>query len=58
MWPKAARLERYNGARAPHFAAMRQKYLSAEKPPASTLLGVQALARPEFMIEIEMVAVV
>ncbi len=28
-----------------------------ERPPASTLIGVQALARPEFLIEIEAVAV-
>ena len=34
----------------------RQRYLPAE-PPASTLVGVQALARPEYMIEIEAIAV-
>ena len=37
--------------------AVRQKYLPAENPPASTLLGVQALASPDIMIEIEATAV-
>lgn len=36
----------------------RRKYFSAEHPPASTLVGVTALAREEFMIEIEAVATV
>lgn len=34
----------------------RQQYLPAE-PPAHTLLGIQALARPEFLLEIEATAV-
>ncbi len=37
--------------------AVRQKYLPAENPPASTLLGVQSLASPDIMIEIEATAV-
>lgn len=37
--------------------AVRQKYLPAENPPASTLVGVQALATPDIMIEIEATAV-
>jgi len=37
---------------------VRTKYFSAEHPPASTLVGVTALAREDFMIEIEAVAVV
>lgn len=37
---------------------VRAKYLSAERPPASTLVGVTSLARNEYMIEIEVVAVV
>jgi len=37
--------------------AVRQKYLPAEDPPASTLVGVQALATPDIMIEIEAMAV-
>jgi enamine deaminase RidA (YjgF/YER057c/UK114 family) len=38
-------------------AAVRGEHLSAEQPPASTLVGVQALASPDFMIEIEAIAV-
>lgn len=37
---------------------VRSNYFSAEHPPASTLVGVTALAREDFMIEIEAVAVV
>jgi enamine deaminase RidA (YjgF/YER057c/UK114 family) len=37
--------------------ALRQRYLPAENPPASTLVGVQALARPDLLVEIEAVAV-
>ena len=29
-----------------------------DPPPASTLIGVQALARPEFLIEVEAIAVI
>jgi len=36
----------------------RAKYLSPEHPPAGTLVGVTALAREEFLVEIEAVAVV
>ncbi len=35
---------------------MRERYLSGDKPPAATLVGVQALARADFMIEIEVIA--
>jgi enamine deaminase RidA (YjgF/YER057c/UK114 family) len=38
--------------------ALRQKYIPSTNPPASTLVGVQALALPELLIEIETVAVV
>jgi enamine deaminase RidA (YjgF/YER057c/UK114 family) len=37
--------------------AVRSKYLPAENPPASTLVGVQSLATPDIMIEIEATAV-
>jgi enamine deaminase RidA (YjgF/YER057c/UK114 family) len=37
-------------ARAPYFAA--------RKPPASTLVGVSALALPEWLVEIEAIAIV
>ena len=38
--------------------SVREKNVSKEHPPASTLIGVQALARPEFLVEIEAVAVI
>lgn len=37
---------------------VRNQFVSKTNPPASTLIGVQALARPEFLIEIEAIAVV
>lgn len=36
---------------------VRSGYLNKEHPPASTLVGVQALAGPDYMIEIEAIAV-
>lgn len=36
----------------------RAPYINANQPPASTLVGVQSLARPEFMIEVEAIAAV
>ncbi len=39
-------------------AAIRGKYLPEGTPPASTLVGVAALAAPEWLIEIEAVAVI
>jgi enamine deaminase RidA (YjgF/YER057c/UK114 family) len=38
-------------------SAVRSRYLPAENPPASTLVGVSALAAPGWLIEIEAVAV-
>jgi len=35
-----------------------REFFSADKPPASTWLGVTSLARPEFLIEIEAIAVI
>ena len=35
-----------------------REFFSADKPPASTWLGVAALAKPEFLIEIEAIAVI
>jgi enamine deaminase RidA (YjgF/YER057c/UK114 family) len=40
----------------PVIREVRNKYFSADRPPASTLVGVTALAREDFMIEIEAVA--
>ena len=36
---------------------VRKNYLSALNPPASTLVGVQALANPDYLIEVEAVVV-
>ena len=38
--------------------AVRTEYLPSDLPPASTLVGVQALASPDFMIEVEAIAAV
>ncbi|MET4577302.1 RidA family protein [Ottowia thiooxydans] len=38
--------------------AVRKEFLSDEALPASTLVGVQALAKPQLMLEIEAVAMV
>jgi enamine deaminase RidA (YjgF/YER057c/UK114 family) len=42
----------------PMIRETRAQYLTGPKPPASTLIGVQALARDEYLIEIEAIAVV
>jgi len=39
----------------PIIREVRRNYLSAEHPPASTLVGVTALANPDFLIEIEVI---
>lgn len=36
---------------------VRSTYLNKEHPPASTLIGVQALAGPDYIIEIEAIAI-
>jgi 2-iminobutanoate/2-iminopropanoate deaminase len=41
----------------PVLREIRNRYVNTENPPASTLVGVVALARPEFLLEIEVVAV-
>jgi enamine deaminase RidA (YjgF/YER057c/UK114 family) len=43
---------------APEFREVRDKYVNLARPPASTAVQVSGLFRPEFMIEIEAVAVV
>lgn len=42
----------------PILREVRGRFVSPEHPPASTLVGVTALAKPEWLIEIEAVAVV
>jgi enamine deaminase RidA (YjgF/YER057c/UK114 family) len=36
---------------------VRSRYVNAEQPPASTLVGVSALVGADWLIEIEVVAV-
>lgn len=38
--------------------SVREKHVNRNNPPASTLVGVQSLARPDFLVEVEAVAVV
>ena len=42
----------------PIIREVRSRYFAADKPPASTLIGVTALAGPDWLIEIEVTAVV
>jgi enamine deaminase RidA (YjgF/YER057c/UK114 family) len=42
----------------PIIREVRAQYVSAERPPASTLVGVSALVGPDWLIEIEAVAVI
>jgi len=42
----------------PILREVRSRYVSKEHPPASTLVGVSALVGPDWLIEIEAVAVV
>lgn len=42
----------------PIIREVRGRYINAEHPPASTLVGVSALVGPEWLIEIEATAVV
>ncbi|MBR1214392.1 RidA family protein [Bradyrhizobium sp. JYMT SZCCT0180] len=42
----------------PKMRAIRDRYLNKEKPPASTLVVVSRLARPGWLIEIEVVAAI
>lgn len=42
----------------PILREVRSRYVSAETPPVSTLVGVSALVGPDWLIEIEAVAVI
>ncbi len=42
----------------PIIREVRARYIAAEHPPVSTLVGISALVGPEWMIEIEAVAVI
>lgn len=48
----------YNPAQLSPLREVRQAFYGTAEPPASTLVGVQALAREDFLIEIEAFAVV
>ena len=37
---------------------VRARHVNKDSPPASTLVGVQALAKPEYLVEVEAIAVV
>lgn len=45
-------------ARLVEFREIRDKYVNVKNPPASTAVQVQRLFRPEFLVEVEAVAVV
>ena len=45
-------------SRLPEFREIRDKYINLNNPPASTTVEVPRLFRPEFLVEIEAVAVV
>jgi enamine deaminase RidA (YjgF/YER057c/UK114 family) len=42
----------------PKLRAIRERYLNTAKPPASTLVVVSRLARPGWLIEIEVIAAI
>ncbi len=48
----------YNSDKIPAISAAMSRYFDPERLPANTLLGIQALALPEFLIEITATAVV
>lgn len=42
----------------PHFRTVRDEYINTANPPASTAVQVVRLFRPEFLLEVEAIAVV
>ena len=48
----------YKPSDVPVIREVRSKYVSKEKPPAATLVGVQALVREDLLIEIEVIAMI
>jgi len=42
----------------PGLREIRSQYVSAQRPPASTLVGVEALVSADWLIEIEVVAII
>jgi len=47
-----------DGAEVPKLRSIRDRYVNVRNPPASTLVFVSRLARPEWLIEIEAVAAI
>lgn len=48
----------YKAEMRPALVEVRSQYLPKENPPASTLVGVTALAREDLLLEVEAIAVV
>jgi enamine deaminase RidA (YjgF/YER057c/UK114 family) len=48
----------FKAEQLPIIREVRGRYVNAEHPPASTLVGVQSLAHPDWLIEIEATAVI
>ena len=42
----------------PNFREVRDKYVNVKSPPASTAVQVSRLAQPEFLVEIDAIAVI
>lgn len=42
----------------PHFRAVRDEYVNTANPPTSTAVQVARLFRPEFLVEVEAIAVI
>ena len=62
-WSKVVKVVQYipgyNAERhRPVLGAMRQKYMVPDHLPVSTLLGIQSLANPDFLIEVDAIAAV
>jgi enamine deaminase RidA (YjgF/YER057c/UK114 family) len=45
-------------ANGPQFREVRDRYVNIENPPASTAVQVSRLFRPEFLVEVEAIAVI
>lgn len=48
----------YKPSMRPDVREVRAKFMGAVDPPASTLVGVQALASDDYLVEVEMTAIV
>jgi enamine deaminase RidA (YjgF/YER057c/UK114 family) len=62
-WSKVVKIVQYipgyNAERhRPILGEMRRKYMLPDELPVSTLLGIQSLANPDFMIEVDAIAAV